>query len=432
MSRLVVNPGSPDAWEIELKPGSNSLGRGQDNDIALEHESISSSHCEIVVSDGGAVLKDLGSTNGTFVGGQLVEQAPLSNGQVFQAGTVELRFLADAPPRPQATPVVRIVSPAATPIPRPPPLPSPPATTAATSAFCKSHPRTVARFHCPTCQHSFCELCVNTRQAGGVTGKFCRGCGTACFPLSVRATAKTPTRETFSGRIPDAFYYPFKRDGLVLLATGTIFLCILNSALFLCRFAFIFGLVAMLILTVYGTGYFTSFFRGIVTSSAGGEEAMPDWPDVTDFSGDILAPFLQLLGTILASFLPAIVVLWFVPNDSAFAGPALIASLSFGCAYFPMAFLAVSMLDSVVAANPAVVLPAIAKAPIKYLLTTLIFVAVMVVRWTGDTYLPRFLPIPFLPAILSSFFGLYLLTVLMRILGLLYRNNKQKFGWFNH
>ena len=356
----------------------------------------------------------------------MVEQAALSHGQSFQAGSVELRFLADTP----TAPVVRIVSTSGVSIPRPPPLPSTPS--AAAPGYCKSHPRTAARFHCPKCRLSFCEICVNTRQTGGITAKYCRSCGTACTPLKVRLAARAAARATFASELANAFYYPLKRDGLTLLATGTIFLTLLNGALYLCQFAPIYGWVASGILGIYGIGYFSSALRRIVTSSATGEEAMPDWPDVTDFSGDILGPFLQLVGTLIISFLPAIVVRLFVPKEFAHVDEARLAAEVFGYAYFPMAFLALSMLDSIGAVNPVLVVVAISKMPGKYLVTILVFAAVMVVRATSRTYLPRFLPIPFVPGVLSSFVGLYLLTVLARILGLLYRDNKAKLGWFNH
>jgi hypothetical protein len=424
MARLVVNPDSSDAWQIDLKPGSNSLGRSEENDVALNHDSISSSHCEIIVSGDGALLKDLGSTNGTFVEGELVEQAPLRDGQVFQAGHVEMRFLADAP----ATPMVRVVPPETARIPRPPPVPS--VLVSSSAARCKSHPRTAARFHCPKCHHSFCELCVNTRPLGDPARKFCRTCGTECPPLKVRAAPKAPPRARFVQQVAQAFYFPLRRDGFILLAAGTFFLCVLNTAQFFSSFAPLYGLMATLILGVGGTGYLTSFFRRIVTGSATGEETMPDWPDITDFTSDILWPFLQLLGTLTVSFLPAIVVLLFVPKDYAFSSALRTAAFILGCAYFPMAFLAVSMLDSIAAANPIMVLPAILKVPLKYFLTVGVFAGVLVVAWTGDTHLPAFLPVPLVPTILSSFLGLYLLTVLMRVLGLLYRDSKEALHWF--
>lgn len=42
--RLVVNPNTPQTWEIQLKPGLNSLGRGDANDFTIAdprvHESL--------------------------------------------------------------------------------------------------------------------------------------------------------------------------------------------------------------------------------------------------------------------------------------------------------------------------------------------------------------------------------------------------------
>ena len=67
MARLLINPGSPSAWEIQLKPGTNLLGRGFANDFKITDPSVSGSHCQIVVEGGQFVIKDLGSTNGTFV-----------------------------------------------------------------------------------------------------------------------------------------------------------------------------------------------------------------------------------------------------------------------------------------------------------------------------------------------------------------------------
>src|SRR2546425_9447049 len=97
MARLVVNPGSPVAWEIELKPGTNLLGRGFANDFKIEDPSVSGSHCQIVVTDRTTVLKDLGSTNGTFVNRAPVKEAVLQSGQTIHLGGVEMIFQSDAP-----------------------------------------------------------------------------------------------------------------------------------------------------------------------------------------------------------------------------------------------------------------------------------------------------------------------------------------------
>src|ERR1035438_5391828 len=97
MGRLIVQPGSPTAWEIKLKAGANSLGRNPANDFKLDDPSVSGAHCHIVVQDGNAVIKDLGSTNGTYVNRSAVKEAALQPGQTIHLGSLELRFDTDGP-----------------------------------------------------------------------------------------------------------------------------------------------------------------------------------------------------------------------------------------------------------------------------------------------------------------------------------------------
>src|SRR3989442_5597071 len=97
MHRLVVNPGSAQAWEIELKPGTNSIGRNAANDFTIEDPSVSGRHCQIIVDEESVSIKDLGSTNGTFVNGKLVEEAHLEPNESVRLGNVELLFQVEAP-----------------------------------------------------------------------------------------------------------------------------------------------------------------------------------------------------------------------------------------------------------------------------------------------------------------------------------------------
>jgi hypothetical protein len=428
MPRLLVNPGSAEAWEIELKPGTNSLGRGEENDFPIEHASVSHSHCQIIVMGRKALIRDAGSINGTFVDGRLVEEAQLEPGQLFQLGSVEMRYESDEAAGPEEAPPMDQspqAAPAAGEIPLPPRLSSP------AVAFCKSHPRSRARFACPKCGCGFCELCVSTRQAGGRARKFCRACGVECAPLGAPPARVVPQDQSFVGQLAGAFSYPFKGDGVILLAGGTIFYAILNAASFFAMFGGFFGMAAILMLTVFGAGYLLAYLRRILTCSAIGNEEMPAWPDVSELMDDILAPFLQLLGTVLACFLPALALWLFAGHDHPWAGPARAVAVIYGCICFPMAFLAVSVLDSVAAANPLLVIPSILRIPLQYLLTVLLLGGVLALRWAGDAFLQRLLPIPFLVGIVLGFVSLYLLTVEMRILGLLYLINKDRLGWFN-
>lgn len=80
--------------EFGLRTGLNTLGRNPTNDFCIHEASVSSFHAEITVQDDGAVVlvRDLQSTNGTFVDGQPVEEAQLLHGQALQVGSIELRL----------------------------------------------------------------------------------------------------------------------------------------------------------------------------------------------------------------------------------------------------------------------------------------------------------------------------------------------------
>lgn len=102
-NRLIINPGTPQAWEIQLKPGLNRIGRGEDNDFVINHQSVSTHHCELTVTDAGVLLRDLGSTNGTFVERVPVTEIQLHTGHHVQFGSVGLVFESlGLPPLPDA------------------------------------------------------------------------------------------------------------------------------------------------------------------------------------------------------------------------------------------------------------------------------------------------------------------------------------------
>jgi DNA-binding winged helix-turn-helix (wHTH) protein len=59
--------------EFELFDGENIVGRGPDVAIRLNAPGISRQHARIVIRNGRMTIEDLGSKNGTFVGGMRVE-----------------------------------------------------------------------------------------------------------------------------------------------------------------------------------------------------------------------------------------------------------------------------------------------------------------------------------------------------------------------
>ncbi len=68
------------------------VGRGSDTDISINHPSISRRHCQFHLNPEGAlIVRDLNSTNGTYIDDKRVTSATLMNGDCIQLGAVTLR-----------------------------------------------------------------------------------------------------------------------------------------------------------------------------------------------------------------------------------------------------------------------------------------------------------------------------------------------------
>lgn len=78
---------------LALANGENIVGRESDADIWLEAVTVSRRHARIVVSGSEVVIEDLGSTNGTFVGGErLTSPRRLVDGERIELGTLSVTF----------------------------------------------------------------------------------------------------------------------------------------------------------------------------------------------------------------------------------------------------------------------------------------------------------------------------------------------------
>ena len=85
-ARLIGQKNSPGNREIRLDGFPVVLGRDPDADVRLRDAKISRRHCEINRLDGELVVRDLGSTNGTFVNGIRIDRAVLSPGDRLALG----------------------------------------------------------------------------------------------------------------------------------------------------------------------------------------------------------------------------------------------------------------------------------------------------------------------------------------------------------
>ncbi len=68
------------------------IGTDAASDLRLSDPTVSRTHCELVLSDGRVVIRDLGSRNGTYVNGISILAAHLVNGAIVRVGRTELVF----------------------------------------------------------------------------------------------------------------------------------------------------------------------------------------------------------------------------------------------------------------------------------------------------------------------------------------------------
>lgn len=89
---LEKSPGQTRTRLIPIKD-EITIGRGSENTVALDDESVSTFHARIFVEGDRFMLEDLGSTNGTFVSGQIVVgQTPLQTGNSINIGRSQFIF----------------------------------------------------------------------------------------------------------------------------------------------------------------------------------------------------------------------------------------------------------------------------------------------------------------------------------------------------
>jgi hypothetical protein len=76
-----------------VRPGVAYIGRSSLNEIVIIDSTISQRHASIEYSRNGVFLKDLGSTNGTYVGGQQIDERWLCMQDIVQFGGVHCLYI---------------------------------------------------------------------------------------------------------------------------------------------------------------------------------------------------------------------------------------------------------------------------------------------------------------------------------------------------
>jgi hypothetical protein len=170
MARLVLKSSEGENQVIELHLGSNRLGRSPKNHFQVEHPTVSSTHCEVLLAESGLRVRDCDSTNGTFVDGRRIEESNLSAGQVLRLGDLEL--LVETTDIAITIPHIEV------------PRPAPPVVRADGSLDCPRHPGALVTHRCTHCREVMCDACVHRlRRRGGKVHKFCPLCSRVVVPL---------------------------------------------------------------------------------------------------------------------------------------------------------------------------------------------------------------------------------------------------------
>ena len=430
---MLIMTASAGGNPIEVGSEWTSVGRGESNQVNIADGSVSSRHGE-VKSEGDLLhVRDLNSSNGTFVNGNRVTQATLRPGDALRLGQVALVW---RPPAATQDSLPAIMAD----IPVPVPLP--------VANGCRNHPMVVSPWTCPKCQERWCADCVTKPNVSALKGKvFCPACKSICQPLHSNvpgSTNSTPvpvplSSRKFSQMIGHSFAYPFRPLNIAAIIAAAFFF---TGGAFVLRHTFVMGLT----IGILGLGLLVSFFVKVIQTSAQGEGELPAWSDLSDITNEIRVPAFQFIGTTILLYTPVILAWILVNLDGPYRAlleyfetgelsflQSMVLLIAYGVTIVvkPAVYLAVAMHEEVsVVFNPASWWRAMTQAKKDYAILVALYVLFDFVLISGSRFVLGLMPIPVLTPVLEWFVWLCLTTVEFRLVGLFYYANRQKIGWF--
>ncbi len=127
--RLVTFGKKGNRKEFPVQNGPVVIGRKVDADLRIPLNEISRDHCVVSLTNGKLVVRDLKSSNGTFVNSQKIQEATLKAGDRMSVGPVEFVVQIDGIPKtivPPSKPAAPAAAPAkgAVAAGKPPPVPA--------------------------------------------------------------------------------------------------------------------------------------------------------------------------------------------------------------------------------------------------------------------------------------------------------------------
>ncbi len=117
MAKLVILTQGMTGRAHELNVDRTTVGRVEDNTFQIADPSVSSHHCEVLLRGGEVVIRDLNSTNGSYINDAQITESVLKPGQKLRLGQIELKLETEVP----APAAAGSAAPAAPAPPTPPP-----------------------------------------------------------------------------------------------------------------------------------------------------------------------------------------------------------------------------------------------------------------------------------------------------------------------
>jgi pSer/pThr/pTyr-binding forkhead associated (FHA) protein len=194
MAKLLIKTAGFEDQALELRPGINRVGRSPDSDFIINHSTVSTNHCEFILSADGVVFRDCNSTNGSLVNGEPTREMRLLPGQTVTIGDVEL-FVEST----EANVIIPEYE---------RPRPKPPVVLESGGMICPRHSRVQASYKCTHCSEIMCSECVHVlRRKGGTPLFLCPLCSHKCEPIQ---TATPKKKKSFVEFLQDTVKLRFK------------------------------------------------------------------------------------------------------------------------------------------------------------------------------------------------------------------------------
>ncbi|MFK7984758.1 MAG: sigma 54-interacting transcriptional regulator [Sandaracinaceae bacterium] len=94
-TKLAVLDGPDKGTDLTIERERVTIGRSVICDLTLNDKAVSGTHVEVEAQETGFLLRDLGSTNGTFIGDLRVKEVWIKPGTVVRVGQSRIEFLPD-------------------------------------------------------------------------------------------------------------------------------------------------------------------------------------------------------------------------------------------------------------------------------------------------------------------------------------------------